>query len=266
MKKRVAQFATEAEMCARFIALATGVVHRPGWESSRPPKPTGWISYPETAGWDILLVRERDGLQIGFEAKLRLNDHVIMQALEPREPCAPGPDCRAVLVPHGTGSELHRSICHRMGIQVVTIDDRGYIYPEIPREDVEWGNSWNDAWPQMLPSKRCPLPDFVPDAKAGTPSPLTLTPWKIKAIKLACILERRGWVCRQDFKHLDLNHRLFVSNRWIVTVDGAYRRGPQWPDFRRQHPRNFGEIDALWEEWKPPELPAPQQATYGRLL
>lgn len=267
MKRAVPKFASEAEMCALFIGVATGLNPPPEWNGKRYPKPTGWIAYPETAGWDFLLVRERDGFQIGFEAKLRLNDHVIMQAIErSHSPCAPGPDCRAVLVPHGTGNALHETVCRQLGVQIVTIDEKGYTTPQVPRQDVDEWDTYADTWPQMLPAVRCPLPEVVPDCRAGTPSPLTLTPWKIKAIKITCILERRGWLCRQDFKHIGINHRLFVSSKWVVTVDGAYRRGPHWPDFRRQHPRNFDEIDALWDEWKPPELPAAQQATFGRLL
>lgn len=265
MRREVAKFESEAAMCALFIDIATGVRHRHGWETRRAPKPTGWISYPESDGWDFLLVRQRDGFQIGFEAKLRLNDQVIMQALEGRRSvCSPGPDCRAVLVPHGTGSDLHRLICQRVGIQVVTIDEKGYTSPEVPREDVVSWDAYADSWPQMLPAVRCKLPDFIPDSRAGSASPLTLTPWKIKAIKIACLLDRRGWLCRLDFKHLEIDHRLFVTSEWIMPVDGAWRRGPRWPDFRQQHPRNFTEIDALWDEWKPPELTAEQQKNYGR--
>jgi hypothetical protein len=38
--------------------------------------------YPETEGWDILLVRVSDGFQIGIQAKLALNIGVINQCLE----------------------------------------------------------------------------------------------------------------------------------------------------------------------------------------
>lgn len=77
-------FATEAELCARFIA-AIGA---------------DWTAYAETEGWDILLVRKADGFQIGIEAKLKFNLDVVTQALETNTYAvvSPGPDCRA-----GTG-------------------------------------------------------------------------------------------------------------------------------------------------------------------
>lgn len=267
-KRRVAQFASEAEMCRLFIGIATGEIAN----SNHRARPTGWKAYPETGGFDILMVREQDGFQVGIEAKLRLNDDVIFQAMDRGTAyvAMPGPDCRAVLVPDGTGSRLHHEFCQRMGIQVMTITAEPtqgrwqLVSPMLP-EPGESG-SWDDRWPEMLPIKRLALPEFVPDSVAGSKSPITLSAWKIKAIKIACILERRGWLCRQDFKHIQIDHRLFISSRWLVVVDGAWRRGPGWPDFRQQHPRNFAEIDALFDTWKPPELPAAQQQTHGRLL
>lgn len=263
MKRRVAQFASEAEMCTLFISIATGEV-----SNGYRVRPTGWKAYPEVWG-DILMVRE-DGFQIGIEAKLRLNDDVITQAIEGGTSYVtqPGPDCRAVLVPHGTGSALHRLACQRFGIQVITITaepepHQPLVYPELPRPGHWFGEG---MWPEMLPTQRVALPAFIPDVVAGRPAPLQLTAWKIKAIKVACLLERRGWLCRQDFKHLQIDHRSFLDGGWLTVVDGAWRRGPAWPDFRRQHPRNFEEIDALFDDWKPPELPAVQQATFGRLL
>lgn len=264
MKKRVAQFASEAEMCALFIAVATGEVAN----SDHRARPSGWKAYSEAWG-DILMVREADGFQVGIEAKLRLNDDVIFQAMEGRNsPTMPGPDCRAVLVPHGTGSRLHHEACLRFGIQVITITAEPERYqplvqPTLPLRD---DGCWDGRWPEMLPAARVALPAFIPDVAAGRPAPLQLTAWKIKAIKIACILERRGWLCRQDFKHIQIDHRRFLDSQWLAVVDGAWRRGPAWPDFRKQHPRNFGEIDALFDDWKPPELPASQQSTFGRLL
>ncbi|TIU81425.1 MAG: hypothetical protein E5W01_20510, partial [Mesorhizobium sp.] len=66
MAKAKAVFESEAALCAAFIA--------------RLPK--DWTAYPETAGFDILLVRGADGAQIGVEAKMTLNAKVLMQAVE----------------------------------------------------------------------------------------------------------------------------------------------------------------------------------------
>jgi hypothetical protein len=61
-------FATEADLCAAFVTDIQKV--------------KGWKIYPETAGFDLLLVREEDGAQLAIEAKLALNTKVLEQALE----------------------------------------------------------------------------------------------------------------------------------------------------------------------------------------
>lgn len=261
MKRRVAHFDSEAQMCALYIAIATGEIANSGHR----PRPSGWKAYAETGGFDILMVREADGFQVGIEAKLRLNDDVILQILEGGGyTTMPGPDCRAVLVPDGTGSRLHHEVCSRFGVEVITIAPElsqgryQLVSPDLPRID-GWDNG---QWKQMLPTKRVALPAFVPDVAAGSKSPIQLTDWKIKAIKIACILERRGWLCRTDFKAIGIDHRRFLDSQWVVPIDGALRRGPNWPDLRKQHPRNFVEIDAVYAEWAPPE-PA---GVFGRLL
>jgi hypothetical protein len=63
----------------------------------------GWTICPETAGFDLLCVRDDTGHQLGVEAKLSLNAKVADQILPSdfmgcREG-VPGPDFRAVLVP-----------------------------------------------------------------------------------------------------------------------------------------------------------------------
>jgi hypothetical protein len=260
VKRRVAHFDSEAQMCALYIAVATGEVSN----SSYRARPTGWKPYAETGGFDILMVRD-DGFQVGIEAKLRLNDDVILQILEsPGSVTLPGPDCRAVLVPDGTGSRLHHEVCARLGIEVITITaetSQGryqLVSPDLPKP----GHWANGQWPEMLPTSRVKLPAFIPDVVAGSKSPVQLTDWKIKAIKIACILERRGWLCRSDFKAIGIDHRRFLDNQWVVPVDGSLRRGSHWPDLRKQHPRNFVEIDAIYSDWAPPE-PA---GVFGRLL
>jgi hypothetical protein len=88
------QYATEAELCAALIKHNS----------------EKWTAYPETSGFDILMVRKADGFQIGVEAKLSLNAKVILQAIEPPGHWwanESGPDCRAVLVPwKAKGSDL----------------------------------------------------------------------------------------------------------------------------------------------------------------
>lgn len=242
-------FNSEAEMCAEFIASL----------------PTEWKAYPETAGFDILLVRIADGLQIGVQAKLALNAKVIDQVIDPISHwrvLGEAPDCRAVLVPLYATYSLG-SICSLLGITVIRIGidparhgrGRLWVNPALPDPSHNaWGSDRD--WHEWAPAKRCELPDYVPDVSAGKSSPVALTTWKVKAIKLLILLDRRGYVTRDDFKHLQLD-----ASRWLAAPAGWLAKGPvrgQWvrgsyiPDLRAQHPVNYPAIEADFEKWAPP--------------
>lgn len=235
-------------MCAAFLELIDKRV---------------WTPYAETGGWDILLVRRIDGFQIGIEAKLSLNLDVINQAIEQHSgwmATAEGPDCRAVLVPGGTAKLGH--ICDYLALVVIVMQSpsvysRPSFHPSLPAKPDEWRGS--DDWPEWCPTKRHSLPEYVPDVAAGAPAPLQLTDWKIKAIKLAILLEKNGSVTRDDFKHLSLDHRRWIANGWLV-VPPRTLKGPSgyvaggMPDLKKQHPRVYGEIVAKFDTWKPKEI------------
>lgn len=249
MKREVATFRTEADLCRAFIAAL----------------PEDWVAYSETAGFDILLVRKSDGAQIGIEAKLSLNAKVITQAAQNISAymvTSPGPDFRAVMVPVGKTSGLS-AICDMIGLTVITVrsDDlidaynRSRFYPSLPRFD-----DWREAWWEFCPAARCRLPDYVPDVEAGHSAPVALTPWKIKAIKIAITLERRGFVVRGDFKHLCISMSRWTDPHagWLVrNGQGGWVATPKIPDFRTQHPVNYAEIEADFETWATP-MPALQ--------
>lgn len=235
-------FATEAELCAEFL----------DWVDPRV-----WTAYPETEGWDILLVRPADGFQIGIEAKLRLNAAVVTQAIEQYgayQAVAPGPDCRAVLVPASSG---FKTICKYLGIVIVTPSYRSSFrarkgrWEFTPRLPDQAGRFDGADWPEWCPAKRHALPAYVPDSTAGTPSPVQLTEWKIKAIKLAVIVERRGFALRADFKHLNLDHRRWIDGDWLIATPSGLIPGGTFPDLKAQHPRNYAEIAADYAAWAP---------------
>lgn len=235
-------FATEAALCAAFIEAL----------------PKGWTAYPETGDWDILLVRAEDGFQIGVEAKLRLNAKVIAQALDDNswQIDNPGPDCRAVLVPEGTGGHF-RPICDYIGLTVIRVysDTRYRIRsfgPDLPT--MEAGRSWYDRnWHELCPMKRVVLPEYVPDVPAGASAPVRLTDWKIKAIRIAVILEQRGHVTRADFKALGIDIRRWLprEGRWLQPGEHGFTAGPNLPDFKAQHPSVYEQISADAADWMP---------------
>jgi len=222
MKK--AAFASEAAMCAAFIEVIDKRI---------------WTPYAETAGWDILLSRKIDGFQIGVQAKLALNVGVVNQAIESHGgwmAAAPAPDARAILVPDGSLDRL-AMICDYIGVCIITIgpryNKRFEAWPALPSKPDQYGS---ESWHEWCPVQRHKLPEYVPDVVAGSSAPVQLTTWKIKAIKLAVLLERNGTVSRLDFKFLDLDHRRWIANEWLLPDKGGYIRGGM-PDLKKQHPR-----------------------------
>lgn len=245
MKRELPIFAKESDLCMAFISAL----------------PEEWTAYPETGGFDILLVRAVDGFQIGVEAKLKLNAKVILQAAEN---CRrhyvdmPGPDCRAVLVPEAHNSEL-AGLCRMLCVTVVTYrpPERGVlksaIWPNLPRLKDDY---WNDSWCELVPEKRLELPDWVPDVRAGESAPIALTDWKIRAIKIVITLAKRGFVSRNDFSFFKISMSRWTQGGWLIQDGrGGWIAGQYMPDFRAQHPVNFPQIEADFEKWKNPTVP-----------
>lgn len=234
-------FTREVQLCSAFMASL----------------PEGWTPYAETGGFDILLVRSLDGFQIGVQAKLKLNAKVIRQACEGSgisELTAPGPDCRAILVPKGAVGDDMAEICRMLGLTVIALQDglRPTFTPALPRLKQDGAGT---VWFEMGPNQRLELPDHVPDVEAGVPAPLRLTAWKIKAIRISVTLERRGFVLRDDFKHHKIDMRRWIAPRtgWLIRREPGWARGPRLPDFRAQHPRNWAQIEAAYETWRRPD-------------
>lgn len=246
-RKASDQFETEAALCASFIGAL----------------PKGWTAYPETGGFDILLSRDDDGFQIGVEAKLRLNAKVICQAAEyvgHYYVDSAGPDCRAVLIPSGVSMDLS-SICAIVGITVIQMTpekdagwgghrDKASFRPELPDTKRDYGNR---QWQELCPAQRLTLPEWVPDVPAGASAPVALTDWKVRAIKLVVILERRGFVTRKDFAYLELSMSRWTQSRWLVQDGKGGWVAGDLPDFRKQHPINFEQIAVAYDKWKNPK-------------
>lgn len=241
MARKPVPFTKEADLCAAFAA-AIG---------------DKWIAFNETAGYDILLVRKADGFQIGIQAKLKLNTFVLAQALEQYSFDAPGPDCRAIMVPWSEVSVGLSYLCAYIGVTIIRVDGSketrarsSAFSPELPVLSGRWSDR---EWYEWAPSARCPLPEYVPDVPAGARAPLQLTPWKINALKIAVLLETRGFVTRKDFAHLRLDHRRWIAreNRWLKVVDGGFVPGDRLPNFKAQHPVVFEQIKADAIKWMP---------------
>lgn len=234
-----AAWKTEAEMVQDWL----GVLRKQDRDQQ-------WTVYPETAGWDILLVH-RDGRQVGIEAKLSLNAKVLDQALAGADSYwrEDGPDYRAVLVPSGKVQMHLGNIARALGIVII---EARPAEPYVSRHISLPTTGWDERhWPNWCPAERCSLPDYVPDVEAGHSAPVQLTEWKIKAIKLMILLERRGYVTRADMKALQIS-----PTRWCDSWHGflgkdprGYVRCQRTPDLKAQHPVNWAQIEADFPTW-----------------
>lgn len=230
-------FTSEAELVAEFVRQLER------HEARR------WTVYPETGEWDLILVHST-GFQVGLEAKLILNAKVVDQALKDQHSrwSNTGPDYRGVLVPHGGKQHHIGRICAAIGIGIVTVRRQtGWTWYGLNLPSETGGSEW----PNWCPAERVRLPDYIPDVAAGHSAPLKLTEWKIKAIRLMIVLERRGYVTRRDMKSIGIS-----PSRWTDVYHGFLERTPhgyvrckRTPDLRAQHPTNYAQIEADLEQW-----------------
>lgn len=273
MKTIPPAFATEAALCAAF-------------SSCLPPE---WTAYNETAGWDILLVH-RHGFQIGIEAKLTLNAKVLSQAIDGRWCGGCGPDYRAVLVGKVVAENAH--IARELGLTVITLRHQAPRYrayewqgPEIPRYHInptlpcfaELADvphealqipSWmgREDWLDEAPTERLRLPEYLPDVPAGCPSPLTLSEWKIRAMRICVWVERHSTITRAQFKALGVDPSRWCNGHWMTQAParGEWKAAAGFPanQFRREHPSIFAKIEADYLVWAVKAgLALPQAAT-----
>lgn len=275
MKRKPPKFESEAALVAAYCTYVDRINYA---YRHLPESHMRWTVYAETAGFDLLLVQDVTGVQVGIEAKLTLNLKVLEQALPSRydgfhRPSV-GPDYRAVLVPSGgTQNNLPR-IAELLGLTVLHLynsrhdpaDDDGFVpwdgyvqppkewmtTPGLPDETYQGSGLHGDHWMPWLPEERCELPAYIPDVPGGVASPVKLSLWKVKAIRLMVVLDLRGYVTRSDMRALDIS-----PTRWCG-YDGFLKPNPTglgWvrcdrtPDFRAQHERVYAEVEADFKNW-----------------
>lgn len=256
---------TEAKLCEPLMARA---------------RREGWLVYPETGGFDILLVATeetaavveetrlrrrygrglgdgdtvRPGDMVGVEAKLSANVDVLAQAIDRgftyRQET--GPDFRVAYIkklPRGNSSFTAVARALRVGVWTFTHDanpDR-YARPLAPAS-FRW-----------TPKQRPTLPPVIPSGPAGAPSPRVLTAWRVKALHFVLLLEARGYVTSEHFRAMKLDPKIW-RERWLAPDGKEGRltryviREPRRPDFPTA---GFeAELEALRAQ-----LPEPKKAT-----
>jgi hypothetical protein len=222
-------WATEADLCAAFLE----------WVARRHADVR---AYAEWAGWDILLVLP-DGAQVGIQAKLRLNAEVLLQAAASEWHYEhPGPTYRAVLVPKLRDG--FAAIASRLGLEVYTPGHRTWEgRGEHPtrwefRADLKPDGDaidWNPATQHALPATPT-------DSIAGSPCPVTLTPWKLGALGVLAELEVMGTITAKRIRQAHgIDSRRWLQLRWLEPADGhgLWRRAEKCPAFDQQHPSAY---------------------------
>lgn len=203
--------------------------------------------YPETSGWDLVLVSRATGEQIGIEAKLRANLDVLVQAhaYASHELRVAGPAVRAVLVPDA--GHAFKYIARELRLAVIegwmyVVDREGrQTHPAAAKAvfDVEIRTA-----PRWSPKKPLWLPPAEPAGLvAGASAPLRMTPWKVKALELCALLRSRGYLEPADFR------RLKVDSGWWIR--GIGRTPPRLiPESRGRYVQAPGMLlpDEMWPE------------------
>ena len=226
----------ETDLCNELIQMA---------------EEAGWTCYPETCNFDIVLVR--DGIQIGVEAKLRLNMEVVAQALKrcgsfrvPRSP-----HFRAVLVPWGKAGFQNILVPLRILCLVGAPREKQLFRRRSWRNNVLFCNEILEEYKGFLwtAGDRLVLPEFIPKVAAGVPSPIKLTPWKVKMLRVIAETLNTGYITtKQAKKDFGVDLRIAINLGWF-THNGCIGRSYRYelndeatdrPD--QQHPEVFEQI------------------------
>lgn len=240
------KFSNEAEMCAAFINEVNAL--------------DGWTAYPETAGFDVLMVH-CDGRQIGVEAKLSLNAKVADQILPKFTDeyfGKPSPDHRLVIVSKVTDASAGiEKMLNMLGVRVMLPQEdwtrTGYVLrfkiEQLLKHD-KAKNTYFDGTHlfDWNPEERCQVPAVVPDLPAGVPSPIRLTPWKESAIKLIALMRKQGYITVKQIAEHRMGSTAWTQpsgNKPAWLAKGASRG--QWvetehmPPFDQQHPDMYAK-------------------------
>ncbi len=239
-----AAFPTEEMLCKLFV---------------QDMEKLGWTVYPESGGFDLLLVWEPTGHQLGVEAKLSLNAKVVDQIIPDdfssfvtRAPA--GPDFRAVIVPSLTDASQGLAKALRvLGIQVWDVQESGgklSFHPSVCRytqraqwEQADMPSYWDAYWHDFNPLERCPLPQFKPTVRAGVPAPILLSPWKVGALKVMADLQLDGFVTAHSVRQHGIDPRRFCSSDgWLRPLGNGKWGAGTAPRFDLQHPQEFAAV------------------------
>ena len=252
--KREPLFETEAQLCEDFTAWAQG---------------QGYTVYPETCGYDLVLVDER-GNYIGVEAKLKFNIKVFEQAMPSLYSgwgIEYGPEHRCILLGESC-RDGYRHILRYIGIGIFE-PQRVYPHRRPAKFDLDAGGSYSHRAElhDWNPEKRLELPEYVPTVAAGVPSPMTLSKWKIGALKVIAHLQVHGEITRKQMLGYGINPSRWLSvDQWLIRKKpGTYQAG-NLPRFDEQNPEVYSNILGKMKSGEIKNLFGSAQKKQGALL
>lgn len=214
---------SESDLCKEFKE----------WLRSR-----GFVVYPEVSDWDLVAVRDAErqfnigegvdifhvktsnlgatqlawkpDTQIGIQAKLQANIDVLYQAAVAR---VMGPRLRTVLVRRADGRFI--GVARALGLSVAVREYRSHRWSRVS----EWRQHPNGFLvynsQKVWDTKQLWLPPVTTDLPAGTPSPIQLTEWRVKALKLCRIGRDKGYLTSKDFKTAGVDMKRWVTCDWM---------------------------------------------------
>lgn len=150
IKRQAPAFKTEAELCAAFSAECRRL---------------GYKVYPEHEDWDVVVV-DKDGNQLGVQAKLKANVTVLYQALRGMTRRSK-PKFGAVLVGESVGGyNEFNTVTRFLGLQLYEPERRcngaeGWRFPRLEKFGLRTptsGDRFSDGEPLWLPHVEVDMP------------------------------------------------------------------------------------------------------------
>ena len=206
----------ETDLCAEFAEWA---------------RRSHLLVYPEVAGWDLVLTvsqtflmglphdpahpgwghwsRARVGDQVGVQAKRVGNVEVLAQVLEGVS-ARRAPQFAAVLVDRASNEFLE--VAAGLAVPV-------WAKATESTRRAKWVDCGDGFWFRhrgiwRTDAEPLELPPVVPDLPAGVQAPRSLTPWRVKALRLCRIIRRVGYLTPEDFKAAGVDRRNWVR-QWV---------------------------------------------------
>lgn len=200
-------------------------------------KAKGWLVFPETGGFDLLLVATdeveavgvKPGDQVGVEGKRAGNLKLLTQA-RPQPRARKGPHYHLAIVPRATPEFAELA----MALRIMVVEACTYRWSGgekvWTKSDFAYDATLFAPLYRQYYDEPCWHPEVEIWVPPGVNSPKKLSPWKIKAVKLCLRAKEHGYLTSQDFRSAGISMTVW-RNRWIKDAgskSGRYKKYVLW--------------------------------------